>query len=115
MAEAEPPVPASLHGLGGRLSSAEILQAVAEPSAAFSPGFKPVTLLLDSGTVVQGVENVAASDAQHIVVRTAGGELRIPRDTIEEFRIGVSDMPAGLVAGLTPAELNDLLAYLRSL
>ena len=50
-----------------------------------------------------------------VLATTATEEVRIPRDQIEEMRLGtVSVMPSGLDQQLTREQLADLVAFLRA-
>ena len=76
--------------------------------------FQPYALHLADGRVVSGLpvgltdgdrrERILAADGTEAIVELAGVEHRIP--------LATSIMPAGLEAGLSDADLRDLLALL---
>jgi putative heme-binding domain-containing protein len=92
----------------------DLLEAILYPSLSFVRSYEPLTVATKDGKVVNGLLKSDASDEVVLAVN-ANEEARIPRDRIEEMRPGtVSVMPAGLDQQLTPQELSDLLAFLKS-
>jgi putative heme-binding domain-containing protein len=105
-----------LSGLGGgRASTAEILDAILEPSAKIHPDYASTAIALKSGRVLQGLLR-PVNDAEVDVVTSATETVRIARSEIDEQSPSrVSLMPAGLHEVLSTGEMADLLAYLATL
>ena len=95
-------------------SERDLLESIVYPSASFVRSYEPVSIATKDGRVVSGL--LKQDGANEVVVAVAADrEERIARDRIEEIAPGtVSIMPAGLDRQLTPAELADLLAFLKS-
>jgi putative membrane-bound dehydrogenase-like protein len=92
----------------------DLLESILYPSLSFVRSYEPVTVATADGKVVNGVLKKDAPDEVVLAVN-ANEEAHVPRDQIEELRPGtVSVMPAGLDQQLSPQELADLLAFLKS-
>jgi putative membrane-bound dehydrogenase-like protein len=105
----------ALTNIGAIRQSRDLLESIVFPSASFAREYQPVVVLTDEGLVHSGI--VSSTTSQTVTLKSADlKEVRIPRKSIEEMRQSeTSIMPAGLETKLSPAELNDLLAYLQSL
>src|SRR5690606_28613277 len=92
----------------------ELLEAVIFPSATFVRGFEPFTVTTHSGDVHSGILKKDSPD--EVVLATGpGSEQRISRSSIKDLEPGaISPMPPGMDAVLTPQELADLVAFLKS-
>jgi putative heme-binding domain-containing protein len=92
----------------------DLLEAVVFPSASFVRGYEPILVTTKSGKVVNGV--LRNDVPEEVVLATGSNQFeRIPREDIDEMRPSlVSVMPAGFDQALTPAELADLLAFLKA-
>jgi len=92
----------------------DLLESIVYPSASFVRSYEPMVVATRDGRTISGL--VRKDSADEVVLATAADrEERIPREEIDEIRPGtVSVMPAGLDAQLTPQELADLLAFLKS-
>ena len=95
---------------------AELAAAVLEPSKTIAQGFTTNVILLDDGRAVTGFVTREASDTLSLRLADAT-EMTIRKDTIEDRKKleGVSVMPAGLVANITPDDFASLLTYVQSL
>ena len=92
----------------------DLLESILYPSLSFVRSFEPLSVATADGKVYNGLLKKDASD-EIVLTLNATEEARIPRDQIEEMRPGtVSIMPAGLDQLLTPRELADLVAFLKS-
>src|SRR5262245_6766189 len=93
----------------------DLLESVVLPSATFAQGYESYRVELANGRVVSGV--IARRTADAVVLRdAAGAEVKIPARAVEGMtRDRTSLMPDGLAQAMTPDELRDVLAYLRSL
>ncbi len=104
----------ALDGVSGRLEPRQLLQSLLEPNAVLAEGYENWILALDDGTMLVG--RILEESAEDVALLDAEGEtFSIHPDEIEGRRRDVSAMPKGLVEGLSPRQLRDLLAYLRSL
>ena len=91
-----------------------VLESLLQPAKEVGPMFQPYALHLTDGRVVTGLpvgltdgdrrERIIAADGTEAIVELAGVEHRVP--------LATSIMPAGLEAGLSDADLRDLLAFL---
>jgi putative heme-binding domain-containing protein len=100
--------------IGSIRSERDLLESIVFPSASFVRGYEPVVVTTKAGRVVNGVLRKDAPD--EIVLATGPTEeARIARTDIEDVQPSkVSVMPAGLDQQLSPAELADLVAFLKA-
>lgn len=101
-----------LTGVGHR-SVEDLLSNILDPNMAMNPAYVAFTADLDDGESETGILLAETSDAITLV---QAGERRvpIPRTRLKRLRSeGKSLMPDGLEAGLTPADLRDLIAFLQ--
>ena len=104
----------ALDGLG--LTGIEaILRNVLTPNAAMEGGYRSFRVVTRDGRIVQGL--LVARDADAIVVRQPDtADIRIAtRDVDRADFIGISVMPEGLLEALSPVEVSDLFAHLKTL
>jgi len=83
------------------------------PSASFPRGFEPLEVTTTAGSVYTGVLRDDQPDT--LVLTTATSEeLRLPKTSVSEVKPGgVSLMPPGYGQQLTPAQLADLVTFLK--
>ncbi len=100
--------------IGSIRNERDLLESIAFPSVSFVRSYEPVQITTKSGKVLNGL--IQKDTPDDIVLATAADQLsRIPREEIDEIVPGkVSIMPAGLDQQLTPAELADLVAFLKA-
>jgi len=93
-------------------STAEIRESILDPNAKVPPTFREVSLRSRSGQTVKGM--LKNDDNFSVQMMTLDGELRtFLRSEITGFQMErESLMPAGLGKGLTPEQLQNLLAFL---
>ncbi|HLY66219.1 MAG TPA: hypothetical protein VKU60_11850 [Chloroflexota bacterium] len=92
----------------------DLLEAVVFPSVSFVRGYEPIQVTTKEGKVFNGVLKKDAPD-EIVLMLGADQQARIAREEIDEMRPSqVSVMPAGYDQLLTPAELADLLAFLKA-
>lgn len=104
-----------LSQIGAVRADADLLESIVYPSSSFARGFEPYAITTHEGLSYQGVIRRQTSDAIY-VTNSARAESRIPRAAIDELSEStVSIMPDGMDKQLTPGELADLVAFLRSL
>ena len=92
---------------------ASLALAIVNPNAEIREGYEPWILRKNDGTVHSGF--LARQDPKRVVLRDmAGLTITVERADIASLNgLGTSLMPAGLLGGLSDAELRDLVAYLR--
>ncbi len=97
-----------------RDDSANILMNIVNPSAEIREGFESYLVLTDEGRTASGF--LFDQDNRVVVLRGVDGQnISIPRDQIEEMiPQKKSLMPEGLLKPLTPEQVRNLFAYLRS-
>ena len=93
----------------------KIIQSILNPNAVVAQGFDTYSFILSDKSVHLGF--VTSESADTISIRNAAGVAsRLPIKQIKKReKIPASSMPPGLVAGLTPEQLADLLAYIKSI
>jgi putative heme-binding domain-containing protein len=91
------------------------VESILKPSARIAQGYEAYSFATADGLVVSGF--VVSEGAATVQVRESSGELKeLKRSDIQERRRQEpSTMPEGMAANLTPEQLADLVAYLRSL
>jgi putative heme-binding domain-containing protein len=103
-------------GVGGRFDARYILEALIEPSKVISDQYVNSIFELKDGRVVNG--RVINQTADKLFVRTDpfARELTevVKAEIDDRMPSKVSEMPQGLINVLTPEEILDLIAYLRS-
>jgi putative membrane-bound dehydrogenase-like protein len=92
----------------------KILVNILDPNLDIQPGFHAYTCTLNSGEQLFGL--IASESASSVNFKMPDGSSRnILRQDITTLRsLGVSLMPEGLEATLTPQDLADLLAFLKT-
>lgn len=106
-----------LAGVATRGDAAFLLESLVAPNARIAEGFRSVTVELRDGRSLTGL--LAEETPTHLVIERAGAHeeashLRVALSEVANRTDGGSGMPAmGLV--ITPRELRDLIAYLRTL
>lgn len=107
------------HSLGPSLASAiqrgpeAILVNVLDPNREVNPQYVNYVAVTDDGRTTSGV---IAAESEHSVTLEQGERVRkvILRHEIESLHnTGVSLMPVGFAETLTPAQMEDLIAYLQ--
>ncbi len=107
-----------LSDIGGIRSSRDLLEAVAFPSSTFARGFEPISVLLNDGSVLNGLAGRETRDELVVMVVKDNKpvEVSLNREDIEQVQMGrVSTMPNGLDQLLQPQEVSDLIGYLKKL
>lgn len=100
-----------LTGVGSRHPREYILESIILPNKQIAKNFEGITLAIDDGTIVSGV--LKGEDDKDVKVMTAEGKLlAVPKDTIEERKVGGSAMPADLYKSLSKLEIRDLVEFL---
>ncbi len=97
-----------------RDDTSRILVNIVNPSAEIREGFESYLILTTEGRTASGF--LFDQDNRVVVLRGVDGQnITFPKDQIEEMiPQKKSLMPEGLLKPLTPQEVRDLFAYLRS-
>jgi len=98
-----------------KFSTADLLEAIIDPSAAISDQYGTFSVKLKSGASHIGV--VAEQDDGYLIhAGTIGAEpVAVAKEDVESItQLPISQMPAGLINGLNAEELRDLVAYMMS-
>ncbi len=96
----------------GRGSFEQMVVSVFDPSLVIGEAYRSVTVLTDSGQVVQGL--LIEKSEQRIVLKVQGGKQQIiPIGEVEEIKQNEKSlMPEGIEQQLSKQELADLFALL---
>jgi putative membrane-bound dehydrogenase-like protein len=96
-------------------SPADLLIAILDPSREAQPNYVAYTVVTHQGTVYNGL--IAAESAAGVTLRRAEGkEDRILRSQIEDLvSTGKSLMPEGLEKDVSPDQMADLIAFIKSI
>ena len=104
-----------LSGVAKRFSRDDLWAAIADPNRDVSPRYQTTMIQTDAGKIYTGL--IIYESVDGLILRDAQNRTyRIEADEIEQRRtLNTSLMPTGLLKGMTPQDLSDLHAYLRSL
>ncbi len=92
----------------------DLLESIIFPSATFVRSFEPFTVFTSSGELFTGLLRKDAPD-EVIIATNAQTEKRIARADIKKMRADtLSVMPQGFDQILTPEEIADVIAFLKS-
>jgi putative heme-binding domain-containing protein len=108
------------HAVGPSLAAladktpADFLTAILDPNAAVEPRFIAYNIETKDGRSLNGI--VSAETATTLtLVQGGGGQETVLRSDIQEMRAsGLSLMPEGLEQSMTPQDLANLIAYLKT-
>ncbi|TVP96211.1 MAG: dehydrogenase [Planctomycetaceae bacterium] len=90
-----------------------LLENILDPSASVGAEFRATLFSLEDGRIVSGV--IREQTERTVVIQTAQEMLTIQRSEIEDSRVTTASlMPDGLLQNLSPEQIRDLFAYLRS-
>jgi quinoprotein glucose dehydrogenase len=104
----------NLNGIGARQNATYILESIVEPSAKLTPGYSPIAITMNDGTLVAGMM-MKETDTEVVVRNIETKEEIICKKTdIKTLPPAMSTMPPmGLV--LSKSDIRDLVAFLESL
>ena len=104
-----------LGGVASRFSAEDLFNAIAFPNRDVAPAFRATEFTTRDGQTHTGL--VVFTSAEGVIVQTgATSTVRLAEnDILLQRPSNLSLMPGGLLAGLKPADLADLHAYLKSL
>jgi putative membrane-bound dehydrogenase-like protein len=91
----------------------KLLNSILDPSAIIEPGFMAYHCTLKSGEQLYGV--IATETSASLTLKMAGNITKsVLRSDVASLKsTGISLMPEGLEAAMTPQSLADLIAYLK--
>jgi len=91
----------------------KLLNSILDPSAIIEPGFMAYHCTLKSGEQLYGV--IATETSASLTLKMAGNMTKsVLRSDVASLKsTGISLMPEGLEAAMTPQALADLIAYLK--
>ncbi len=91
----------------------KLLNSILDPSAIIEPGFMAYHCTLKSGEQLYGV--IATETSASLTLKMAGNVTKsVLRSDVASLKsTGISLMPEGLEAAMTPQALADLIAYLK--
>lgn len=89
------------------------LENLVDPNAVVGPDYQLTVILTDDGRSLNGI--VAQETPEVVVLRTPDGEVRVPKDTIDERTVSpVSMMPSGLLENLPESDFLALVKFLTT-
>ena len=104
-----------LTGIGRIRNDRDLLEAIVFPSATLAREFEPYQIVTLAGKVLTGLVVRETDEAIYLQQQT-GDPIVVPRDEIDVLQPStVSVMPNGLDGAISPAELADVIRYLRTL
>ncbi|MEM7385286.1 MAG: hypothetical protein AAF514_10105, partial [Verrucomicrobiota bacterium] len=105
----------SLDAIGGRLSKAQLIESILDPSAVVEASYAAQLVELKEGGSLMGF--LVSRDDDVILLKDAGLNLHelSPSAVKSISPQKVSLMPAGLIQSMTEEEMADLVAFLQSL
>jgi putative heme-binding domain-containing protein len=100
-------------GALGHRSVEDLLSNILDPNMAINPAYVSFTAETVAGDIETGIMESESADT--VILRQAlGKRVILPRQQIQRLQSsGVSLMPEGLEAGLSPQDLRDLVAFLQ--
>jgi quinoprotein glucose dehydrogenase len=104
----------NLNGIGARQDGHYILESIVEPSAKLTPGYSPIAITMNDGSLVSGM--LMKETETEVVVQNieTKAETVCKKTDIKTLPPAMSTMPPmGLV--LSKSDIRDLVAFLESL
>jgi quinoprotein glucose dehydrogenase len=104
----------NLNGVGARQNAAYILESIVNPSAKLTPGYSPIAITMNDGTLVAGM--MMKETETEVVVRNIETKVDTicKKTDIKTLPPAMSTMPPmGLI--LSKSDIRDLVAFLESL
>jgi putative heme-binding domain-containing protein len=100
--------------IGGARTAEALLEAILYPSARLEQSYQSTQVLTTDGQSYNGLLRPSNDDSVELILN-AERKVVIPRDEIDDMQASnLSVMPQGIDQLLTPQDLADLLALLRS-
>jgi len=104
----------NLNGIGARHDATYILESIVEPNAKLTPGYSPIAITMNDGSLVTGML-MKETDTEVVLQKIDTKEEIVCKKTdIKTLPPAMSTMPPmGLV--LSKSDIRDLVAFLESL
>jgi putative membrane-bound dehydrogenase-like protein len=91
----------------------DLVSNILDPNMAINPAYAGYTVETTAGEIESGILQSETGEAIQLL-QALGRKVVVPRAKIKRLHSsGLSLMPEGLEAGLTPADLRDLIAFLQ--
>jgi putative membrane-bound dehydrogenase-like protein len=91
----------------------DLLSNILDPNMAIQPNYVTYSCETDSGELETGILQSESAEAITLL-QAAEKKVVVPRKRIKRLEsTGLSLMPEGLEAGMTPADMRDLIAFLQ--
>ena len=104
----------NLNGVGARQNTAYILESIVNPSAKLTPGYSPIAITMNDGSLVSGMM-MKETDTEVVVRNIETQKETVCKKTdIKTLPPAMSTMPPmGLI--LSKSDIRDLIAFLQTL
>ena len=104
-----------LSEIGSKLSSLAMFESILYPSAGISHDYEAYSLVLASGTTVNGL--ITSDTDERISIKSDDGIVRTFRtsEIDEKVKQKISLMPADLQKVMTAQEIADVVVYMQTL
>ena len=103
-----------LDGVASRTTREYLLESVVAPNQQVVQGFESAVITLTDGQTYAGVVK-SENDSELVVISPEEGDVVLKKSRIQTREKGLSGMPDGLGALLTPFELRDVIEFLGTL
>lgn len=91
----------------------DLLSNILDPNMAINPNYAAYTVETVTGEIESGILQSESPEAVELL-QASGRKIVVPRQQIKRLESGgISIMPEGLEAGLSPAELRDVISLLQ--
>lgn len=92
----------------------KLLTSILDPNRTIDANYFKYVCETADGTIVDGLMEESSQD-QIVLRQQNGSRISIPRTEIQEIKVtGLSLMPVGFEAQLSPESMNDVIAYIKN-
>lgn len=92
----------------------KLLVSILDPNRTIDANYFKYVCETADGTIVDGLMEESSQD-QIVLRQQNGSRISIPRSEIQEIKVtGLSLMPVGFEAQLSPESMNDVIAYIKN-
>jgi len=100
-------------GAQAHRSVEDLASNILDPNMAINPAYISYLVETVAGEIENGILQSESAEAVTLL-QALGRKVVVPRQQIKRLEsTGLSLMPEGLEAGMTPADLRDLIAFLQ--